>query len=163
MSCFAVVLTRRGDHWLADDVSVVDCESLAEMGDVLGDYGGDVRLLLVEEDDEYAAIVRQDATDDGPRAFLSDGRAADSYPVAGVIAEDLEAVTPHEPDEADEVDVPPVHDSEPLGDAMIVEDLGTPVSALLSMCAHEGTLPVDVLVAVCEKAGCVNQFEDVRG
>ena len=31
------------------------------------------------------------------------------------------------------------------------------------MCAHEGTLPVDVLVAVCEKAGCAELFEDLHG
>ena len=30
------------------------------------------------------------------------------------------------------------------------------------MCAHEGTLPIDVLVAVCEKAGCGEAFEDIR-
>jgi hypothetical protein len=31
------------------------------------------------------------------------------------------------------------------------------------MCAHIGTLPVDLLVAVCEKAGCGPAFEELRG
>jgi len=30
------------------------------------------------------------------------------------------------------------------------------------MCAREGTLPIDMLVAVCEKAGCGEVFEGVR-
>ena len=30
------------------------------------------------------------------------------------------------------------------------------------MCAHEGTLPIDILVAICEKAGCADAFEGVR-
>ena len=44
----------------------------------------------------------------------------------------------------------------------IVEDLGTSAADLLEMCAHEGTLPIDVLVAVCEKAGCGDTFDDLR-
>jgi hypothetical protein len=33
---------------------------------------------------------------------------------------------------------------------------------LLGLCAHEGTLPIDVIVAVCEKAGCADEFEAIR-
>jgi hypothetical protein len=61
------------------------------------------------------------------------------------------------------VDAPPVHDSAPFGDADIVEDLGTAAAALIALCEHEGTLPVDVLVAVCAAAGCGEEFEELRG
>lgn len=160
MTYFAAVLNRRGDSWRAAEVSLDDCESLSDLGDLLRDHPGDVRLLVVEQDDEYAAIVRLDDEDDDPRAFLSDGHAADFYPVAALIAEELTEIG--EDELSDDEDAPPAHDSAPFGDAGIAEDLGTSAADLLSMCAHEGTLPIDVLVAVCEKAGCGEIFEDLR-
>jgi putative tRNA adenosine deaminase-associated protein len=161
MSYFAAVLARSGDRWRADEAEVDDCESLADLGDVLRDVGGQVRLLVIEQDDEYAAIVRLDEDDDEPRAFLSDGHAADAYPMAAVVAEELAEIGEDELE--DDEDAPPAHDSAPFGDADIVEDLGTSATDLLAMCAHPGTLPVDLLVAVCEKAGCGSVFEDLRG
>jgi putative tRNA adenosine deaminase-associated protein len=159
MSYFAAVVTRTRDRWRAVEVSLEDCESLADIGEVARDIPGDVRLLLVEQDDEYAALVRVD-DDDEPRGFLSDGHAADAYPMAALLAEDLVEIG--EDELSDDEDAPPAHESIPFGDAEIVEDLGTSAADLLSMCAHEGTLPIDVLVAVCEKAGCGQAFEDVR-
>jgi putative tRNA adenosine deaminase-associated protein len=157
---FAAVLVRRGDAWRATEVSLDDCESLSDFGDLLRDHTGEARLLVVEQDDEYAAVVRLDDEEDEPRAFLSDGHAADFYPVAALIAEDLTEIG--EDELSDDEDAPPAHDSAPFGDASIAEDLGTSAADLLSMCAHEGTLPIDVLVAVCEKAGCGEIFDDLR-
>lgn len=166
MSYFAAVLTRDGDEWSVDEANLDDCESLADLGEVLRDRDGDVRLLVIEQDDEYAAIVRLDNDVEDPRAFLSDGHAADAYPMAALVAEDLAEIG--DEDEDDGVDLLdgeplPAHDSAPFGDADIVEDLGTSAADLLAMCAHPGTLPVDLLVAVCEKAGCGPAFEDLRG
>lgn len=160
MSYFAAVLTRSGDRWRAEEAELDDCESLADLGDVLRDRPGSVRLLVIEQDDEYAAIIRVDEDDDDPRAFLSDGHAADSYAVAAVVAEDLVEIG--EDELGDDEDAPPAHDSAPFGDPEIVEDLGTSAGDLLAMCNHEGTLPIDVLVAVCEKAGCGEVFDDLR-
>ena len=36
------------------------------------------------------------------------------------------------------------------------------LEATEAMCAQEGVLPIDLLVAVCEKAGCVDQFDQLR-
>lgn len=165
MAYFAAVLTQLGDRWSGDEVDLDECESLDDVTDLLRDRGGDVRLLLIEEDDEYAAIIRLDAADEEPRAFLSDGHAADRYPMAGLVAEDLAAVGADEEDEdgLDDSDVPPAHDSAPFGDVDVVDDLGTPAADLMAMCEHQGTLPVDLLVAVCEKAGCGEIFEELRG
>ena len=167
MSYFAALLTRAGDRWSVEDADIDDCESLADLGDVLRDRGGDVRLLVIEQDDEYAAIVRLDDDAEDPRAFLSDGHAADAYPVAALVAEDLPEIgKDDEDDDADDLldgDAPPTHDSAPFGDPDIAEDLGTSGADLLAMCAHPGTLPVDLLVAVSEKAGCGPAFEDLRG
>ncbi len=161
MSYFAAVLTRTGDRWHAGEADLEDCESLSDLGDYLRDNGGQVRLLVLEQDDEYAAIIRLDHDEDDPRAFLSDGHAADAFPMAALVAEDLVEIGEDELE--DDEDAPPAHDSAPFGDADIVEDLGTPASDLLAMCAHPGTLPIDVLVAVCEKAGCGEAFEELRG
>ena len=163
MSYFAAVVARTNDRWRAIEVSLEDCESLADIGDVARDIPGEVRLLLVEQDDEYAALVRVD-DDDEARGFLSDGHAADAYPMAALIAENLAEIGEDELSDDDNIlsDAPPAHDSAPFGDAEIADDLGTSAADLLSMCAHEGTLPIDVLVAVCEKAGCGEAFEDVR-
>lgn len=160
MSYFAVVLARAGDRWRAVEASLDECESLADMVDVALDVPGELRLLLVEQDDEYAALVRPDEQGGDPIAFLSDGHAADNYPLAALIAEELSEIG--EDSLSDDEDAPPAHDSAPFGDPDIVEDLGTPADELLAMCAHEGTLPIDVLVHVCEKAGCGEVFDDVR-
>jgi putative tRNA adenosine deaminase-associated protein len=161
MSYFAAVLTRTGDRWHAEDTDVEDCESLSDLGDLLRDRRGDLRLLVIEQDDEYAAIIRLDDDADEPRAFLSDGHAADAYPIAAIVAEDLAEIGEDELE--DDEDAPPAHDSAPFGDADIVEDVGTSAADLLAMCAHPGTLPMDVLVAICEKAGCGEPFEELRG
>jgi putative tRNA adenosine deaminase-associated protein len=163
------VLTRTGDRWRAEEADIEDCESLADLGEVLREIDGEVRLLVIEQDDEYAAIVRLDDDAEDPRAFLSDGHAADAFPMAAIVAEDLAEIgdgDEPEPDDDDPLldpDTPLAHDSAPFGDPDIVEDLGTSAVDLLAMCAHPGTLPVDVLLAVCEKAGCGQVFEDMRG
>jgi putative tRNA adenosine deaminase-associated protein len=166
MTYFAATLTRDGDRWSVDEVDIQDCESLTDLGDLLRDMDGAVRLLVIEQDDEYAAIVRLDDDSEDPRAFLSDGRAADAYPMAALVAEDLAEIGEDDEDDGEDLldgEAPPTHDSNPFGDPDIVEDLGTSAADLLAMCAHIGTLPVDLLVAVCEKAGCGPGFEDLRG
>src|SRR5947208_14884811 len=131
MSYFAAMLIRARDRWTVDEADLEDCESLTDLGDALRDRAGDVRLLVIEQDDEYAAIIRLDDDADDPRAFLSDGHAADAYPVAAVVAEDLVEIGKdgEEEEELDEddplfgTDAPPTHDSAPFGDPDIVEDL----------------------------------------
>lgn len=166
MTYFAATLTRTRDRWLVEEADIAESESLADLGEVLRDRDGDVRLLVIEQDDEYAAIIRLDDDADEPRAFLSDGHAADAYPMAAIVAEELAEIGEDDDVDAEDLldgDALPAHDSAPFGDPDIVEDLGTPASDLLAMCAHPGTLPVDLLVAVCEKAGCGPAFEDLRG
>ena len=162
MSYFAAVLARAGDAGrrrgrpgrlrVAGPISPTS----------LRDAPASVRLLVVEQDDEYAAIVRVDDDDDEPRAFLSDGHAADALPDGGRRRRGTRSRSART-NSSDDEDAPPAHDSAPFGDADIVEDLGTSAADLLAMCAHEGTLPIDVLVAVCERAGCAEAFEDLRG
>jgi putative tRNA adenosine deaminase-associated protein len=160
MSYFAALLTRTGERWRASEVTLEDCETVTDIADVVLDVAGDVRLLVIEQDDEYAAIVRLDESETEPRALLSVGHAADNYRLAAVILEEMDEIG--EDELSDDEDAPPAHDSAPFGDADIVEDLGTPAGELLAMCAHEGMLPIDLLVHVCEKAGCAEAFDDLR-
>ena len=172
MPAFATLLVRADGRWRGEEISVDDCESVADIADLAIDEPGELRLILIEQDDEYAAIVRIEDDIDATRAFLSDGHAADNYPLAAVIAEDLaeigEGAAERDEDAVDGdedvalADAPPAHESVPFGDADIVEDLGTSAGELLALCAHEGTLPIDVLVAVCEKAGCGDTFDGLR-
>jgi len=147
MSYFAAVLARSDDSWRAVEVDLGDCESLDDLVEVARDVSGDLRLLVVEQDDEYALLARVDDGDD-PRVFLSDGHAADAYPIAAMVADELDEIGEDILD-GDE-DAPPAHDSAPFGDPALVEDVGTPAGDLLELCAHEGTLPIDLIVAVCE-------------
>lgn len=163
MDAFAAVLSRVDGRWSATEVSLEDCESISDFADLARDVDGEVRLLVIEQDDEFAVIVRVDDGDEDARAFLSDGHAADEYPLAAVFADELVELGGE--DDVDEElisDTPPVHDSAPFGDADIVEDLGTSASELLALAAHEGTLPIDIITAVCEKAGCAEQLDDLR-
>jgi putative tRNA adenosine deaminase-associated protein len=169
VSYFAAVLARTSDRWHGVEVLLEDCESIDDVADVGREVPGDLRLVVFEQDDEYAVIVRLDDQGDQARGFLTDGRAADNYPMAAAIAEDLAEIAAgetadDEPAEADNLldDAPLTHDSAPFGDVEIVEDLGTSASDLLAMCAREGTLPIDLLVAVCEKAGCGAVFDELR-
>ena len=102
MSYFAAVLTRTKDRWRGVEVDLDDCESMDDIADVVRDEPGDVRLLVVEQDDEYVALARVDAGDDEVHVFLSDGHAADAYPLAALIAEELAEIA--DPDESDEID-----------------------------------------------------------
>ena len=129
----AVLVAYRRSAGAPRRSSLDDCESVADIADVARDVAGEVRLVLIEQDDEYAAIVRVDDDDDEPRAFLSDGHAADAYPLAAVVAEDLAEIG--EDELGDDEDAPPAHDSAPFGDAEIVEDLGTS-PATCSRCAR---------------------------
>jgi putative tRNA adenosine deaminase-associated protein len=167
MRYFAAVLARRSDdEWHGVEVSVDGAESVEDFADIARDVDGDVRLLVLEQDDEYAVIVRADNGEDA-RAFLTDGHAADEYGLAAVFADELEEIglEESEDEEGEEdllEDTPPVHDSAPFGDAEIADDLGTAASDLLALCAHEGTLPIDLLASICEKAGCGDVLDSLR-
>jgi len=163
MSSFATLLVRTDGRWRGSEIDLADCESLTDIADLALDESGDVRLILIEEDDEYAAIVRVDTDDADPRAFLSDGHAADNYALAAAIADDLvEVVADELAEDAELGDAPPAHESVPFGDADIVADLGSSGTELVAMCTREGTLPIDVLVWVCERAGCADAFDTLR-
>lgn len=162
MSYFAATLARSAGGWSGEETDldeVDDLETLVEqMRELTGDDAGPA-LLLVDEDDEYVAIVRVDGGIGSlaePRVFLSDRRAVQASTVAAMLWE--QAPT----DEIGDDDEGTRPGSEPVGDPGLLTDLGTGPAELLELCAEEGLLPSDVLSAVCERAGCLDALEQVR-
>jgi putative tRNA adenosine deaminase-associated protein len=161
VSYFAAALARTPDGWTARELDLDGAADVDEVADRVRDVDGDAdtALLFVEEDDEYLAILRLDADADDLRVFVSDPHAADGYPVAEIFVGAVEdPATGAEPE-----DEAPGRDSEPLGDAGLLADLGTSRRELIALVQHEGTLPADVITEVCERAGCVDELEELRG
>jgi putative tRNA adenosine deaminase-associated protein len=160
---FAAALARTPDGWAAYEVDLDSVQDVDELADLIRDLdpAASTTLLFVEEDDEYAAIVRVDAGTDEPRVFISDGRAAVSYPTVALLADAVPAED-EVPDGDGDDDTALGYDAEPLGATDLLADLGTPAGALLALCAHEGNLPADVITEVCERAGCLDELEAVR-
>jgi putative tRNA adenosine deaminase-associated protein len=159
LSYFAAALVRVDGDWSAREVDLDEVGDLEELADAMRDLdGGGPALLLLEQDDEWLGVVRVDGDDD-PRVFLSDRRAVEVSEVAAMIW-DVDPVVPPEGDEEEEEGTRPV--AEPVGDASLLADLGTPAETLLALCAEEGMLPADVLTAVGERAGFVEVLDALR-
>ena len=166
MSYFAAALARTPAGWTAEELDLDGLSDVDEVADRVRDVDGEAEtaLLFVEEDDEYVAILRVDADD--LRVFVSDSQAAQSYPVAGIFAGAVEEEPPPpsvEDDDEDEDEDEDPPDSEPVGDADLLADLGTPRRDLIALVTHERTLPSDVISEVCERAGCLDELETLRG
>ncbi len=157
---------RAGPGWLLEEVDLDDCESIDDVSDVLRDFDQPVRLLAVEQDDEYAVLARLDAATDLAaepiRVFLSNGHAADDYPLAQLFADGLPEVG-GDPLAGDEDAPAGAHDSAPFGDPQLLADLGMPAGELIELAVHEGTLPAELIETVCERLGCLGEFEALRG
>ena len=162
MSYFAAALARTPAGWTAEELDLDGVSDVDEVADRVRDVDGEAEtsLLFVEEDDEYVAILRVDAGADEPRVFVSDALAAESYPVAGIFAGAVEDES-HSVDTEDED--APSPESEPVGDADLLADLGTSRRELIALVTHERTLPADVISEVCERAGCLDELEELRG
>ena len=163
MSYFAAALARTSTGWTAEELDLDGVSDVDEVADRVRDVDGDAQtaLLFVEEDDEYVAILRVDADADDLRVFVSDSAAAETYAVAGIFAGAVEEEAAPPSAEDDEDEDPP--DSEPVGDADLLADLGTPKRDLIALVTHERTLPSDVISEVCERAGCLDELETLRG
>jgi len=164
VSYFAAALARTGQAWTGVEVDLDEVEDIEALTDLLRDLTGDgpgPALLVLEEDDEYVAIVRVDGGAMGlgePRVFLSDRRAVQNSDVAAMLWEDVD----DDEDDVDEDDEGTRPVAEPVGDLELLADLGTPGPGLVELCAEEGLLPADVLTVVCEKAGCADVLEELR-
>ena len=162
MSYFAAALARTDDGWTGEELDLDDLEDLEALAEALRDLTGEgpgPALMLLEEDDEYLALVRVDGGSGSlgePRVFLSDRRAVTGSGVAAMLWEEPE----EEVDEEDEEGVRPV--AEPVGETALLADLGTSADELLRLCAEERMLPGDVLTELAERGGCGAVVEGLR-
>ncbi|HWH28445.1 MAG TPA: tRNA adenosine deaminase-associated protein [Mycobacteriales bacterium] len=163
MSYFAAALARTDDGWTGEELDLGEVEDLEALAEALRDLTGDgpgPALLLLEEDDEYVALVRVDGGSgslDEPRVFLSDRRAVAGSEVAAMLWEEAEEEVD---DEDEEEGARPV--AEPVGDTALLADLGTPAAELLRLCAEERMLPGDVLTELAERGGFGDVVEGLR-
>jgi putative tRNA adenosine deaminase-associated protein len=164
----AVAVSRSGLSWTAQDVELDDVETLDDLIDQLDDFdndanGEDVTVIYVEEDDEWLGILRVTAdTLQDPGIFLSDSRVLATSGLAERLFGDALPVIPPDEDEEDE-DTSGRPDAQPVGDPGLLASLGTPGDVLIELCAAEGALPSDVVAALCERAGCLDVLDELRG
>lgn len=160
MSYFAVALACTDSGWVGNEVDLDEVEDLEALSEELRDLAGDgpgPSLLLLEEDEEYVAVVRVDVAGlSEPRVFLSDRRAVQASGVAAMLWEEGDAPSGDDDDEGTR----PV--AEPVGEAGLLSDLGTSADDLVALCAEEGLLPADVHTVLCERAGCLDVLEALR-
>jgi len=165
VSLFAFALVGKRGSFSAEELDLSDCESIDDVADLLRDFEEPVRLLGIEQDDEYAVLARLDMADDERdlpmRVFLSNGHAADDYPMAQLFADGLEEVG-GDPLDGDEDAPAGAHDAAPFGDPRLLTDLGIEPADLVELAVHEGTLPADLLDAVCERLGASAEIEALR-
>lgn len=167
MSYFAAALLRRDAGWSAEEIDLDEVEDLEALAELLRDLTGEgpgPAVLLLEENDEYVAVVRVDGGVGAlaePRVFLSDRRAVQGSDVAAMLWEEADPDDEDlEPEEDDDEGSRPVAD--PVGDAGLLEDLGVTSDVLLALCAEEGRLPADVHTELCILAGCDDVLEKLR-
>ncbi|HVF20773.1 MAG TPA: tRNA adenosine deaminase-associated protein [Mycobacteriales bacterium] len=155
---FAAVLARTAEGWVGREVDMATVTDLDELADEMRDVAsGSTAFLFLEEDDEYLAIVRVDGDKD-PRTFISDDRAVGTSALAALVMQDVVA-----PDPVDDEEEGIKPEPEAVGDTEIVADFGVSSEALLDLCVEEGYLPADMMTAICEKAGCIEVLDEVRG
>jgi putative tRNA adenosine deaminase-associated protein len=173
VSYFAAVLARGREGWTAAELDLDGVDDLDDVADRVRDENPDaeVSLLFVECEDEYLVVMRLDGDDD-PRVFASDASFAAESRVGEVLLDGLDpavggaGVTEEDDveegdaeDDEDDEETPALH---PLGEADLLADLGTTGKELLALCAHEGTLPADVMLELATRAGCADALEELR-
>ncbi|BEP12923.1 hypothetical protein acdb102_12340 [Acidothermaceae bacterium B102] len=163
MPYFAVALAKRSSGWTGQELDLDEFEDLDGVTELLRDMlsdGEGTALMMLEENDEYMLAVRVDGDGD-PRSFISDIRAVETSELAAKFYDLTMPEVVLEDEDDDESAARP--EGEPGGDDAIASDLGTPSNELLELCSEEGNLPADVIYAVCERAGCAEVLEDLRG
>lgn len=169
MSSTALALLRSPSGWSGAEVDLSDAADLDGLTEQLRDLatGGDADLvvLLVEEDDEYLAVLRLDDAED-PRVFLSDVRSAESSAGAALLAqsEDLAGDVAPDADELDEDDSAAARAAAvPGGDTALLADLGVPAAALLEVVVEQGRLPAEAVDELAGRLGAADVVEGLRG
>ena len=120
---FAALLARTEDGWEASDTELDDVETLSDLAELAREASDDDTVIVyIEQEDAWFGIVRIEGEED-PRIYVSDGAAAarSSYGeilTREILGDDLDA----ELDELESLDLDGTEDGEPLADAADHDD-----------------------------------------
>ncbi|GLW64584.1 hypothetical protein Arub01_28280 [Actinomadura rubrobrunea] len=144
MSYFAAVFAQTPQGWVGTEAELSEAESIDDVSDLMREAAvesyGDPVVLLIEEDDEWFAIVRLDGEGE-PRAFVS-AVHGDGF---GALFLDLVGDVPQ---------------GEAAGDPALLDDLGVDAERLGEL--GERALPGDALATVAELAGFGEEYDRLR-
>lgn len=173
MPYVAAAVVRGKDGWTATEFDLAGVADPEDVADRLRDLDpeAEVSLLFVESDDTYLSIVRLDQTDD-LRVFGSDSAFAQESRLGALLLADIEMPAleldqtlagSEDADSEDDASAPAAEpDTDPVGDADLLADLGVSAHHLLTLCAREGMLPADVTSEVAHAIGCGDELEELR-
>ncbi|MFF5423445.1 MULTISPECIES: hypothetical protein [unclassified Streptomyces] len=178
---FAALLARTEDGWEASDTELDDVETLSDLVDRAREASvdDDTVIVFIEQEDAWFGIVRVEGEDD-PRIYVSDGAAAarSSYgeiltreilgdDLDGAALDDLDTLDLDGTEDGEPLDVPADGDDEeeaaaaetvpaaPVGDRLVLADLGVPPNDLLA-------LDTDALAEIADALGAAEVLEAVR-
>ncbi|MFD9241132.1 hypothetical protein ACFV0D_04200 [Streptomyces sp. NPDC059556] len=175
---FAALLARTEDGWEASDTELDDVETLSDLTELAREASDDDTVIVfIEQEDAWFGIVRIEGEED-PRIYVSDGAAAarSSYGeilTREILGDDLDDIV----DELESLDLDGTEDGEPLdgdtdddeetsvaaeavpaapvGDRLILADLGMPPADLMA-------LDSDALAEIADALGAAEVLEAVR-
>jgi putative tRNA adenosine deaminase-associated protein len=178
---FAALLARTEDGWEASDTELDDVETLSDLADLAREASPDedTVLVLIEQEDAWFGVVRVDGEED-PRIYVSDAAAAARSSYGEILLTDeLLGRDPDDGDVLDALDLDGTEDGDsdddeddtdddagpaasaeavphgPVGDALILDDLGVSEKALRS-------LATDAVNEIAESLGASETLETVR-
>ncbi|GAA2486217.1 hypothetical protein [Streptomyces gobitricini] len=174
---FAALLARTEDGWEASDTELDDVETLSDLTELARDASvdDDTVIVFIEQEDAWFGIVRVEGEDD-PRIYVSDGAAAARSSYGEILTKellgddqeddgpdldalDLDGTEDGEPDEDDDEEesavAAEVVPAEPVGDRLVLADLGLSEKELLA-------LDTDALSEIADALGAAEVLEAVR-
>ncbi|TDB80912.1 hypothetical protein E1264_33445 [Actinomadura sp. KC216] len=144
MSYFAAVFAQTPQGWVGAEALIAEAEHVDDIADLMREAAvesyGDPVVLLVEQDDDWFAVVRLDGEDE-PRAFVSTVREDG----LGSLFQQLVGEVP---------------DGDAGGDPALLEDLGLDPKQLGDL--GERAIPGDALLTIAEQAGFGEEFDRLR-
>ncbi|TDE18876.1 hypothetical protein [Actinomadura sp. 6K520] len=144
MTQFAAVFAQTPQGWVGMEAALAEAEHVDDVADLMREAAvetyGDPVVLLIEQDDDWFAVVRLDGEDE-PRAYVSAVRE-DGF---GALFQQLVGEVP---------------DGDPGGDPALLEDLGVNAKQLSDL--GESAVPGDALLTVAEHAGFGEEFDHLR-
>ncbi|TDC86815.1 tRNA adenosine deaminase-associated protein [Actinomadura sp. 7K507] len=144
MSYFAAVFARTPEGWVGAEAMLAEAEHVDDIADLMREAAvesyGDPVVLLIEQDDDWFAVVRLDGQDE-PRAYVSTIRED----TLGSLFQQLVGEIPN---------------GDPGGDPALLEDLGLDPKQLTDL--GDSAIPGDALLIVAEQAGFGEEFDRLR-